>query len=697
MKSAVMNDKTPTQKRGPQINEVTNLTEDMMRGRGNEIGYGKAVFLIGAGCSVSAGIPLGRDLAKLAARKLARFYSHGQQCAPEPEHALNWLKGHGYIRQEVTWEDSYGDIFKHFRSPQEQHEIVQQAINEGRGFINWAHLCLGELIRERYIHTVLTTNFDQLVLEGIVRTGNIPVVADGIESLTRIDSKPRYPQVVHLHGSLHTYKVRNSRSDVEEIATYAAMQRAIYQLLHDSNLLVVIGYAGGEEGVMLLLHEAMKMEPDNVIYWVSHSTNPDRLSDYAKRLLNGKNKFLILGQDADTFFAQLANNLRIGVPKWLRDPTTVLVEKAVRISRPENKDIIEVIGRYRRRLDSLLVCQSNEEADQKRLGKIRELRVAGRHSDALELLRTVSKNADAEIWYMLSDSAFESGQYAGDLALLHESIDASRRVLDLVRSDDNPSILFKAQKSMGDALFLIGARKRDTDKLNEAIRAYSVALEVATQEQASVNWARVQNNLGAVFRELGELTNDRRLFEQAREAHEAALSVFTRKGDPLSWAKTQNNLANVLLDLGRLGNQVWRLQEAEMLHRANLEVFTPERDPMNWAMTRDNLGIVLREIAERVGDKSRLEEAITSHRAALTVFTSETAASYWREGLANLGDALQAKGKLGRDIMVLEEAASAYRKGLEGLNQESGPEYKQIHAKLDEILASIDQLKTAPA
>ena len=142
----------------------------MMRGRGVENDSGKAVFLIGAGCSVSAGIPLGRDLAKLAARKLADFYSHGQQCAPEPEHALNWLKGHDYIREEVTWKNLYGVIFEdHFRSPQEQQEIVQQAINEGRGFINWAHLCLGELIRERYIHTVLTTNFDQLVLESIAR------------------------------------------------------------------------------------------------------------------------------------------------------------------------------------------------------------------------------------------------------------------------------------------------------------------------------------------------------------------------------------------------------------------------------------------------------------------------------------------------------------------------------------------------
>lgn len=133
--------------------------------------------------------------------------------------------------------------------------------------MNWAHLCLGELVRLGYIHTVLTTNFDQLVLEGILRTSVRPVIADGIESLNRISGRPNTPQVVHLHGSMQTYSPRNSRTAVVETRSNLAFQGTLYGLLRDAHLLVVVGYAGGEEGVMQLLIEAAARLPEMVVYW----------------------------------------------------------------------------------------------------------------------------------------------------------------------------------------------------------------------------------------------------------------------------------------------------------------------------------------------------------------------------------------------------------------------------------------------
>lgn len=151
---------------------------------------------------------------------------------------------------------------------------------------------------------MLTTNFDQLVLEGIIRTGILPVVADGIEALSRLSGKPQYPQVVHLHGSMHTYRPLNSDSDVKDTDKELLVNATLYNMLHDSSVLVIVGYAGGEEGVMSLLIEAAKRLPDKVVYWVQYSPDPGKVSDKAQELLHcGKNKYLILGQDADAFFA----------------------------------------------------------------------------------------------------------------------------------------------------------------------------------------------------------------------------------------------------------------------------------------------------------------------------------------------------------------------------------------------------------
>ena len=91
------------------------------------------------------------------------------------------------------------------------------------------HLCLGELVKRRSPSTVLTTNFDQLVLSGMARAGVLPVVCDGIESLNRIAGAPRHPQLVELHGSRHTYLLRNRPEDVEAIRSDPASVRGEYR------------------------------------------------------------------------------------------------------------------------------------------------------------------------------------------------------------------------------------------------------------------------------------------------------------------------------------------------------------------------------------------------------------------------------------------------------------------------------------
>src|SRR5690348_11670541 len=99
------------------------------------------------------------------------------------------------------WKALYSLFFEtHLKSPNAQRDVINEIIDQAQNRLNWAHACLGELVDQRYVHTVLTTNFDQLVVQGIIRTGLLPVTADGLEALNRITGKPRHPQVVHLHG-----------------------------------------------------------------------------------------------------------------------------------------------------------------------------------------------------------------------------------------------------------------------------------------------------------------------------------------------------------------------------------------------------------------------------------------------------------------------------------------------------------------
>ena len=214
----------------PLVKNVTNLANDLTLARddteGTNQGRGRAIFLVGAGCSVTAGIPAAPGVAKHCALKLARIYSSGEFAGVDPDAALEWLQKSNRVElaTDLTpkedgshWSALYSYFFEfHLKSPNQQREVINEIIDNARDGLNWAHACLGELVERRYVHTILTTNFDQLVLQGIIRTGILPVTADGLEALNRITGRPKRPQVVHLHGSMHTYNLRNSRAALSE-------------------------------------------------------------------------------------------------------------------------------------------------------------------------------------------------------------------------------------------------------------------------------------------------------------------------------------------------------------------------------------------------------------------------------------------------------------------------------------------------
>jgi hypothetical protein len=84
--------------------------------------------------------------------------------------------------------------------------------------------------------------------------------------------------------------------------------------MKDCDLLVVVGYGGGEEGVMALLQDAGRVMPNLVIYWVTHKPGIEGLAENARRLLLGENKFVVWGGSADKFFGDLMAAMKIGQP-----------------------------------------------------------------------------------------------------------------------------------------------------------------------------------------------------------------------------------------------------------------------------------------------------------------------------------------------------------------------------------------------
>jgi hypothetical protein len=210
--------------REPRIVTDVSIIADQIETAGPRDGrLGKVIFLIGAGCSISAKIPGAIGIAQIMAVERAcrlRLCDESASC----EEAYKRLVENGKLctclkeNGETDWYKVSAVMFRdQYSSPDRVQELFANVVKKAEGAINWAHLCLGELVAHGYVSTVLTTNFDRLVLSGIVRTGLLPVICDGIESLTRIRGEPRHPQLVEIHGSLHTYLRRNAEEDFEVV------------------------------------------------------------------------------------------------------------------------------------------------------------------------------------------------------------------------------------------------------------------------------------------------------------------------------------------------------------------------------------------------------------------------------------------------------------------------------------------------
>jgi tetratricopeptide (TPR) repeat protein len=288
----------------------------------------------------------------------------------------------------------------------------------------------------------MSTNFDQLALAGLVRSGVLPVVCDGIESLTRIRGAPRHPQLIELHGSRHTYRLRNSPTEVAELAKDEQTIAAISSIFQDLRAFVIVGYGGREDGIMDLLIKAAERFPDKRLVWIAYGKDPARISEKAKKLLaTSRNSLLLVDQDADSFFVRLLQSLEIGAPETIRNPLFLASSHASTMASHDIVNVAEAdaitkeVGRYRDEIGAMEKAlqrhRSARNLADNALVQAQELRLAGNLSDALQRLLDVPDNMrDEKIWVAIGDIGLEHGKSSANLQSLEAAANAWRKLID---------------------------------------------------------------------------------------------------------------------------------------------------------------------------------------------------------------------------------------------------------------------------
>ena len=250
------------------------------------------IFLLGAGASVKSGVPLAGEMVE----KIARWGYCKEQSRSAEDPRLRrsdwypWLENQSWYRKDWEQGDNYPFAVENILQPREARkefflEILNTQVQPSEGYEYLVELMVRNLVR-----TVLTTNFDTILLDlcrASRRLHHVDVIQTASD-LTTISTSPQRPQLIYLHGSIPHYTDKNTLAEINEEIDAALVSRLL-PLLSDHPL-IVIGYRGAEPSVMkhlLINHAKEASDYRHGIYWCTRDyqgEEPDNLTQLVHEL-----------------------------------------------------------------------------------------------------------------------------------------------------------------------------------------------------------------------------------------------------------------------------------------------------------------------------------------------------------------------------------------------------------------------------
>ncbi len=236
----------------------------------------KPIFLIGAGFSVSGGIPL----AKGVVEDVKKIYPHHKDKSVEYPALMS-----------VLTDDQRRRLFKDYID---------------NSWINTAHMYLAKLYADEYIDFILTTNFDDLILQALAVLNKFPPTYD----MTLMHEEDlgtsgfETGSIFYFHGQRHGLYHLHTKDQMERVKTPVNI---IFGRITSDRPWIVIGYSGDDP----ILERMCKISPFNSgLYWVTHDDQlPDKVKEaFEKGELKGLRQYQY-SNGADMFMHELYQKL----------------------------------------------------------------------------------------------------------------------------------------------------------------------------------------------------------------------------------------------------------------------------------------------------------------------------------------------------------------------------------------------------
>lgn len=217
----------------------------------------KYIFFLGAGSSKSSGIPLASELAK-------EWYKELKKQKIKFTKFIESNKLENIDEKNYNFGDIYFKVFETlFPSHYDQQKEIQR-ITENKT-PSLGYYVLSEVMQKAQFNVVITTNFDNLIQDALIYSGNKRALVITHQDLAKFIDRGNTPLIIKIHGDAHIHPFNNSKNTNE----IPEELRISIQNLFTNAKVVFLGYKGNDKSISNLLEGCKRIDQ---VYWFGSST-----------------------------------------------------------------------------------------------------------------------------------------------------------------------------------------------------------------------------------------------------------------------------------------------------------------------------------------------------------------------------------------------------------------------------------------
>lgn len=371
---------------------MTRTIDDLVETLRNAKDRGrKCTLLIGAGCSVKAGIPTAAGFVDIIRNEYPQAYGRARG------------KSYPACMNELALS--------------ERRDLIARYVDTAK--INWAHICIAQLIKKGYVDRVLTTNFDSLIVRACALLGLFPAAYDfAVSQVLKPGDLPDMA-IFYLHGERTGFVLMNTK---EECESHSKLLAPLFDNAGQGRVWLVAGYSGENDPVFDHL-AAIKIF-DNNLYWVGYKQDEPEKHVREKLLVEGKYAFHTSGYDADDFFVTVAQKLGCFPPDFVAKPFPYLESLLGMVTPYSLLDLLKIPRqKIQAALDHDLQLQEARAFSAKTdkpisilIEETRQLLVAGEYENVLDLQANQGKIDNPELVTIVAWAHVMQGNILGEQA-----------------------------------------------------------------------------------------------------------------------------------------------------------------------------------------------------------------------------------------------------------------------------------------